>query len=167
MIEAGVPVVPGTQENLSGADEAVEACRRIGFPVMLKASQGGGGKGMRLAQSEDEVREAFVAARSEAVASFGDGTIYIERFVEEPHHIEFQILGDTHGNVIHLCDRECSVQRRHQKIVEESPSPFLTPELRERMGADAVAAARAVGYVGAQARSSFWWTSTATTIFWR
>ncbi len=149
MIEAGVPVVPGTQENLSGADEAVEACRRIGFPVMLKASQGGGGKGMRLARSEDEVREAFVAARSEAVASFGDGTIYIERFVEEPHHIEFQILGDTHGNVIHLCDRECSVQRRHQKIVEESPSPFLTPELRERMGADAVAAARAVGYVGA------------------
>lgn len=134
---------------------------------MLKASQGGGGKGMRLARSEDEVREAFVAARSEAVASFGDGTIYIERFVEEPHHIEFQILGDTHGNVIHLCDRECSVQRRHQKIVEESPSPFLTPELRERMGADAVAAARAVGYVGAQARSSFWWTSTATTIFWR
>ncbi len=104
---------------------------------------------MRLARSEDEVREAFVAARSEAVASFGDGTIYIERFVEEPHHIEFQILGDTHGNVIHLCDRECSVQRRHQKIVEESPSPFLTPELRERMGADAVAAARAVGYVGA------------------
>ena len=127
MIEAGVPVVPGTQENLSGADEA---CRRIGFPVMLKASQGGGGKGMRLARSEDEVREAFVAARSEAVASFGDGTIYIERFVEEPHHIEFQILGDTHGNVIHLCDRECSVQRRHQKIVEESPSPFLTPELQ-------------------------------------
>lgn len=98
--------------------------RRIGFPVMLKASQGGGGKGMRLARSEDEVREAFVAARSEAVASFGDGTIYIERFVEEPHHIEFQILGDTHGNVIHLCDRECSVQRRHQKIVEESPSRF-------------------------------------------
>lgn len=124
------------------------ACRRIGFPVMLKASQGGGGKGMRLARSEDEVREAFVGGTaSEAVASFGDGTIYIERFVEEPHHIEFQILGDTHGNVIHLCDRECSVQRRHQKIVEESPSPFLTPELRERMGADAVAAARAVGYV--------------------
>lgn len=149
MIDAGVPVVPGTQENLRSENDALEVCRRIGFPVMLKASQGGGGKGMRLIRNEGEVRDAYLAARSEAKASFGDDTVYIERFVEEPHHIEFQILGDTHGNVIHLCDRECSVQRRHQKIVEESPSPFLTPELRERMGRDAVAAARAVGYVGA------------------
>lgn len=149
MIDAGVPVVPGTQENLRSESDALEVCRKIGFPIMLKASQGGGGKGMRLIRTEDEVRDAYRAARSEAKASFGDDTVYIERFVEEPHHIEFQILGDTHGNVIHLCDRECSVQRRHQKIVEESPSPFLTPELRERMGRDAVAAARAVGYVGA------------------
>ena len=149
MIEAGVPVVPGTQQNLVSADEAVEVCRRIGFPVMLKASQGGGGKGMRLVRREADVREAFEAARSEAMASFGDDTVYIERFVEEPHHIEFQILGDAHGNIVHLYDRECSVQRRHQKIVEESPSPFLTDELRQEMGKTAAAAARAVGYVGA------------------
>ena len=149
MIEAGVPVVPGTQNNLHSAEEAVEVCRKIGFPVMLKASQGGGGKGMRLIRTEAEVAEAYLAAKSEAMSSFGDDTVYIERFVENPHHIEFQILGDTSGNVIHLCERECSVQRRHQKIVEESPSPFVTPELRERMGKDAVAAARAVGYVGA------------------
>ena len=104
---------------------------------------------MRLIRNESEVEEAYLAAKSEALSSFGDDTVYVERFVEEPHHIEFQILGDMHGNVIHLCDRECSVQRRHQKIVEESPSPFVTPELRERMGRDAVAAATAVGYVGA------------------
>jgi len=149
MREAGVPVVPGTTENLNSSEEAIDVCNRIGYPVMLKASAGGGGKGMRLARRPEEVEEAFLAAKSEALASFGDDTVYIEKFVVHPHHIEFQILGDTHGNVIHLCDRECSVQRRHQKIVEESPSPFLTPELRERMGADAVAAARAVGYVGA------------------
>ena len=141
--------MPGTQQNLVSADEAVEVCRRIGFPVMLKASQGGGGKGMRLVRREADVREAFEAARSEAMASFGDDTVYIERFVEEPHHIEFQVLGDRFGRVIHLCERECSVQRRHQKIIEESPSPLMTAELRERMGRDAVAAARAVGYLGA------------------
>ena len=141
--------MPGTQQNLVSADEAVEVCRRIGFPVMLKASQGGGGKGMRLVRREADVREAFEAARSEAMASFGDDTVYIERFVKEPHHIEFQVLGDRFGHVIHLCERECSVQRRHQKIIEESPSPLMTAELRERMGRDAVAAARAVGYLGA------------------
>lgn len=149
MIDAGVPVVPGTRENLESVEDAREVCRKVGFPVMIKASQGGGGKGMRLIRNESEVEEAYLAAKSEALSSFGDDTVYVERFVEEPHHIEFQILGDTHGNVIHLCDRECSVQRRHQKIVEESPSPFVTPELRERMGRDAVAAATAVGYVGA------------------
>lgn len=149
MINAGVPVVPGTRENLESVEDAREVCRKVGFPVMIKASQGGGGKGMRLIRSESEVEEAYLAAKSEALSSFGDDTVYVERFVEEPHHIEFQILGDTYGNVIHLCERECSVQRRHQKIVEESPSPFVTPELRERMGRDAVAAASAVGYVGA------------------
>ncbi len=149
MIEAGVPVVPGTQEQLKTPEEAVEVCKQIGFPVMLKASMGGGGKGMRLIHREEDVVEMYMAAKSEAMSSFGDDTVYIEKFVEEPHHIEFQILGDTHGNVVHLFERECSVQRRHQKIVEESPSPFLNPELRARMGEKAVAAAKAVGYVGA------------------
>lgn len=149
MIKAGVPVVPGTQENLESVEEAVRICKEIGFPVMVKASMGGGGKGMRLIHNEKEVEEAYTTAKSEAMSSFGDDTVYLEKFVEEPHHIEFQILGDKHGNVIHLCERECSVQRRHQKIVEESPSPFITPELRKEMGEKAVAAARAVGYEGA------------------
>lgn len=149
MIAAGVPVVPGTEQPLKSWEEAVEICNRIGYPVMLKASMGGGGKGMRLIHSEDEVREAYDTARSESLSSFGDDTVYLEKFVEEPHHIEFQILGDNHGNVIHLFDRECSVQRRNQKIVEESPSPFVTPELRKEMGEKAVAAAKAVGYSGA------------------
>lgn len=149
MIEAGVPVVPGTQKGLQSVEEALEVCKQIGFPVMLKASMGGGGKGIRLVHSEEEVKEAYLNAKSESLSSFGDDTVYIEKFVEEPHHIEFQVLGDTHGNVIHLCERECSVQRRNQKIVEESPSPFVTPELRAEMGAAAVAAAKAVDYVGA------------------
>lgn len=149
MIAAGVPVVPGTEQPLTGADEARRLCDEIGYPVMLKASMGGGGKGMRLIHGPEGVAEAYNTARSEAMSSFGDATVYLEKFVEEPHHIEFQILGDNHGNVVHLFDRECSVQRRHQKIVEESPSPFLTPELRAEMGAKAVAAARAVNYSGA------------------
>lgn len=149
MTEAGVPVVPGTHENLKSVEEARELCNQIGYPVMLKASMGGGGKGMRLIHDESEVEEAYTTARSESLSSFGDDTVYLEKFVEEPHHIEFQILGDTFGNVIHLYERECSVQRRNQKIVEESPSPFVTPELRREMGEKAVAAARAVGYVGA------------------
>jgi len=149
MIAAGVPVVPGTQDNLTSLEEAVTICKQIGFPVMLKASMGGGGKGMRLIHKEEEVEEAYLTAKSEALSSFGDDTVYLEKFVEEPHHIEFQILGDTHGNVIHLCERECSVQRRHQKIVEESPSPFITDELRKEMGENAVAAAKAVNYIGA------------------
>lgn len=149
MIAAGVPVVPGTEQPLQSAEEAIRKCNEIGYPVMLKASMGGGGKGMRLIHKEDEVVEAYNTARSESMSSFGDDTVYLEKFVEEPHHIEFQILGDNHGNVIHLFDRECSVQRRNQKIVEESPSPFLTPELRKEMGEKAVAAAKAVNYSGA------------------
>ena len=141
MIAAGVPVVPGTEQPLQSGEEAVRICKEIGFPVMLKASMGGGGKGMRLIHCEDEVLEAYNTARSESMSSFGDDTVYLEKFVEEPHHIEFQILGDNHGNVIHLFDRECSVQRRHQKIVEESPSPFLAPELRKEMGQRAGGAA--------------------------
>ena len=149
MIEAGVPVVPGTEEPLKSAEEAVKVAKEIGFPVMLKASMGGGGKGMRLITKEEDVVEMYNAARSEAMSGFGDDTVYIEKFVEEPHHIEFQILGDTQGNVVHLFDRECSVQRRNQKIVEESPSPFIDDKLRKEMGEKAVAAAKAVGYVGA------------------
>lgn len=118
----------GTEQPLQSAEEAVRICNEIGYPVMLKASMGGGGKGMRLIHNESEVVEAYNTARSESMSSFGDDTVYLEKFVEEPHHIEFQILGDNHGNVIHLFDRECSVQRRNQKVVEESPSPFLTPE---------------------------------------
>ena len=149
MIEAGVPVVPGLQKPLEGDEEAIRSCREIGFPVMLKASMGGGGKGMRIIYKEEDVVEAYNAARMESLASFGDDTVYVEKLVEEPHHIEFQILGDSYGNVIHLCERECSVQRRNQKIVEECPSPFMTEELRREMGEKAVAAAKAVGYVGA------------------
>ncbi len=149
MIQAGVPVVPGTEKGLNSVEEAIEVSRQIGFPVMLKASMGGGGKGIRLIQSESEVKDAYLNAKSESLSSFGDDTVYIEKFVEEPHHIEFQVLGDTHGNIIHLCERECSIQRRNQKIVEESPSPFMTPELRREMGEKAVMAAQAVGYVGA------------------
>ena len=137
------------QEPLQSAEEALRVCEEIGFPVMLKASMGGGGKGMRLIHEKGEVVEAYHTARSESLSSFGDDTVYIEKFVEEPHHIEFQILGDNHGNVIHLFDRECSVQRRNQKIVEESPSPFLTADLRKEMGEKAVAAAKAVHYSGA------------------
>ena len=149
MIEAGVPVVPGTSEMLPSAEEAVRICSEIGYPVMIKASMGGGGKGMRVARSAEEVPLMYEAARSEAISSFGDGTVYIEKFVESPHHIEIQILGDKYGNVVHLFDRECSVQRRHQKIVEESPSPFISEATRKAMGEAAVAAAKHVGYVGA------------------
>lgn len=148
MIAAGVPVVPGIERKLESIAEAEEICSQIGFPVILKAALGGG-KGMRLIKSKEDVGEAYITARSEALASFGDETVYIEKYIEEPHHIEFQILGDTYGNIIHLYDRECSIQRRHQKVVEESPSPFLTPELRKRMGETAVMAAKAVKYVGA------------------
>ena len=149
MMDAGVPVVPGGKEAVHEVEEARLVAEKIGYPVMLKASMGGGGKGMRLIHSVEEVKEAYTTAKSESLSSFGDDTVYLEKFVEEPHHIEFQILGDKHGNVIHLCERECSVQRRNQKIVEETPSVFVTPELRKDMGEKAVAAAKAVNYIGA------------------
>lgn len=149
MINSGVPVVPGTKENLTSDEKALEVIKEIGLPVMIKASAGGGGKGMRLVKKEEEIIEALRAAKSEAITAFGDDAVYIEKYIESPHHIEFQILGDQHGNVIHLCERECSVQRRHQKVVEETPSPLMTPELRDEMGNKAVAAAKAVNYEGA------------------
>lgn len=149
MIAAGVPVVPGTQEALKDADEAVKVAMQIGLPVMLKASAGGGGKGIRLVWKKEEIADAFNTAQSEAISSFNDGTIYIEKFIETPHHIEFQVLADQHGNCVHLFERECSIQRRNQKVVEESPSPLMTPEVRKKMGEIAVRAAKAVNYEGA------------------
>jgi acetyl-CoA carboxylase, biotin carboxylase subunit len=149
MIKAGVPVVPGTTEPIVDENEAIKVIREIGLPVMIKASAGGGGKGMRLVKEESQVLNSIRAARSEALSAFGNDSVYIEKYIESPHHIEFQILADNHGNMIHLFERECSVQRRHQKVVEETPSPLLTPKVREEMGKAAVAAAQAAAYSGA------------------
>lgn len=149
MIEAGVPVVPGTTESIKTEKEAIEVIKQIGLPVMAKAAAGGGGKGMRLITEEKDIVSLVRAARSEAKSSFGNDSIYIEKYISSPHHIEFQVIGDSHGNFLHLFERECSVQRRHQKMIEETPSPLLTPELREKMGKYAVEAARAVNYEGA------------------
>ena len=148
MRASGVPVVPGT-DALAGVDEAVAAAAGIGYPVLIKASAGGGGIGMRVARDERELRDGVDSARSTAARAFGNDTIFLERYVDDPRHIEIQVLADTHGNVIHLGERECSVQRRHQKIIEESPSPVIDSERRARMGEAAVKAARAVGYVNA------------------
>ena len=149
MMAAGVPIVPGGTEPLADAGAARAAAREIGYPVMLKASAGGGGKGMRLVRKEEELEAAFRGASSEAGASFNDPSVYIERFVERPRHVEIQILGDRHGRVVSLGERECSLQRRHQKVVEEAPSPVVDPDLRRRMGEAAVRAAETVSYVGA------------------
>lgn len=149
MLAANVPVVPGTTEALTDMKSAIKTIEDIGLPVMVKASSGGGGKGMRLVKKKSEIESSINAAKSEAMAAFGDDTIYVEKYIDSPHHIEFQILADSHGNAVHLFERECSVQRRHQKVVEETPSPIMTPEVREEMGKHAVAAALAVDYVGA------------------
>ncbi|MDQ1156117.1 propionyl-CoA carboxylase alpha chain [Sphingomonas sp. SORGH_AS 950] len=146
---AGVNVVPGYLGEIADTEEAVRIATDIGFPVMMKASAGGGGKGMRLAWSEADVREGFEATKREGLASFGDDRVFIEKFIESPRHIEIQVLGDQHGNIVYLGERECSVQRRHQKVVEEAPSPFVTPAMRRAMGEQAVALARAVGYYSA------------------
>ena len=146
---AGVNVVPGFLGEIADTDHAVTIAGGIGYPVMMKASAGGGGKGMRLAWSETDVREGFEATRREGLASFGDDRVFIEKFIEQPRHIEIQLLGDQHGTILYLHERECSIQRRHQKVVEEAPSPFVSPEMRKRMGEQAVALARAVGYFSA------------------
>jgi len=146
---AGVNVVPGFLGDIATTDDAVRIAGEIGYPVMMKASAGGGGKGMRLAWSETDVREGFEATKREGLASFGDDRVFIEKFIESPRHIEIQVMGDQHGNIVYLAERECSVQRRHQKVVEEAPSPFVTPEMRKAMGEQAVALARAVGYYSA------------------
>jgi len=148
-IEAGVPVVPGTTEALRFYEDAKETAARFGFPVMLKASAGGGGKGMRLVIDESELKSALENAQSEALASFGDDAVYIEKAIVRPRHIEIQVFSDNHGNHVHLGERECSIQRRHQKVIEEAPSPINSAELRAEMGACAVKVAKAVNYVGA------------------
>jgi acetyl-CoA carboxylase, biotin carboxylase subunit len=149
MTEVGVPVVPGTPGPVEDVDEALEFARSVGFPVIIKAAAGGGGKGMRVARDPDDFARSFQLARSEALSAFGNGDVYVERYLARPRHIEFQILGDKHGTVIHLGERDCSVQRRHQKLIEEAPSPAVTPDLRQRMGDDAVRGAKAIDYVGA------------------
>jgi propionyl-CoA carboxylase alpha chain len=146
---AGVNVVPGFVGEIEDTEHAVRISEEIGYPVMMKASAGGGGKGMRLAYSEQDVREGFEATKREGLNSFGDDRVFIEKFILNPRHIEIQILGDQHGNILYLNERECSIQRRHQKVVEEAPSPFVTPKMRESMGEQCVALARAVGYYSA------------------
>jgi len=148
-IDAGVPVVPGTTEPLTSYEDARETAASFGYPVMLKASAGGGGKGMRLVSGESELRSALENSQSEALASFGDDAVYVEKAIVRPRHIEIQVFSDTHGNHVHLGERECSIQRRHQKVIEEAPSPIDSAQLREEMGACAVKVAAAVGYVGA------------------
>lgn len=149
MMAADVPVVPGTSDPIKNLEEAVDIVREVGLPVMVKASAGGGGKGMRLIKNDEDIVSSVSAAKSEAKAAFGNDAVYIEKYIDSPHHIEFQILADKHGNCIHLFERECSVQRRHQKVVEETPSPIMTPEVRAEMGKHAVAAAKAVDYASA------------------
>ncbi|HMQ89546.1 MAG: acetyl-CoA carboxylase biotin carboxylase subunit [Lewinellaceae bacterium] len=148
MIKAGVPVIPGSEGLLRDLKTGLRIAKEIGYPVILKATAGGGGKGMRIVWEEKEFETAWEVARKEAKAAFGNDGIYIEKFIEEPRHIEFQIVGDQKGKVIHLSERDCSIQRRHQKLVEECPSPFMTPELREEMGAAAVKAGEAINYEG-------------------
>jgi acetyl-CoA carboxylase biotin carboxylase subunit len=149
MAAANVPMVPGNAQGLKSAEEAEELAEKIGYPIMLKAAAGGGGKGMRLVKSKDELRSALEAASSEAQRSFGDGEVYLEKFIVNPRHIEMQIFADEHGNTVWLGERECSVQRRHQKVLEESPSPIVDPDMRRRMGEVAVRAAQACNYTNA------------------
>lgn len=149
MMAAGVPCVPGSDGAVESAAEALEFAKEVGFPVLIKASAGGGGKGMRVAQDEGELEHNFTAAKTEAAAAFGNDTVYIEKYLSRPRHIEFQVLADSHGNAVHLFERDCSIQRRHQKLLEEAPSPAMTPELRTRMGEAALKAVRAVDYVNA------------------
>lgn len=149
MINNGVPVVPGSDGVVDSYEDAAKISKDIGYPVILKAVAGGGGRGMRIVHEEAKLKQAFSTCRSEAESAFGNPAVYIEKFVQDPHHVEIQILGDQHGNAIHLGERDCSLQRRHQKILEESPSPLMTPKLREKMGEAAVHAAHSVDYEGA------------------
>ncbi len=149
MKAAGVPILPGSSEPIESADEAIKLAKEIGFPVIIKAAAGGGGRGMRIVRAEEELASNLEMAQQEALAAFKNGSVYIERYIERPRHIEIQVLADEHGNVIHLGERECTIQRRHQTLLEESPSPVITPEQRERMGAVAVKACKEIGYTSA------------------
>jgi len=149
MKKAGVPVIPGASKGIDNVDEAAKMAELIGYPVIIKASAGGGGIGMRTVYEEDELLRAIESTRSVAASAFGDSTVYVEKYVEEPRHIELQILADEHGNTIHVADRECSIQRRHQKLIEEAPSPIMTDELRLEMGETAIKAAESIGYTNA------------------
>ena len=147
--EAGVPTVPGSPGTIEDPDEALAFAQEIGFPVIIKATAGGGGKGMRIAQDAEQFTQSFGLAQNEALASFGNGSVYVEKYLTQPRHVEIQVMGDCTGRVVHLGERDCSVQRRHQKLIEESPSPALTPILRDKMGQAAVALASNIGYIGA------------------
>ncbi|OGV47531.1 MAG: acetyl-CoA carboxylase biotin carboxylase subunit [Lentisphaerae bacterium GWF2_44_16] len=149
MIKAGVPVTPGSDGLISNEEEALKTAHKLRFPVIIKASAGGGGRGMRIAHNDASLLQGFYAAKSEAEKAFGNGDVYIEKYIENPRHIEFQILADSYGNIVHLGERDCSIQRRHQKLIEEAPSPALSPQLRKKMGAAAIRAAKAVNYTNA------------------
>ncbi|HXF43267.1 MAG TPA: acetyl-CoA carboxylase biotin carboxylase subunit [Pyrinomonadaceae bacterium] len=149
MQQAGVPILPGSPDPIESPEEAAEIAKKIGYPVIIKAAAGGGGRGMRIVKEEAELRSNLETAQAEALAAFKNASVYIERYVERPRHIEIQVLADEHGNCIHLGERECSIQRRHQKLLEEAPSPVVTPELREKMGSVAVKACREIGYSSA------------------
>ncbi|CAD6491100.1 MAG: Pyruvate carboxylase subunit A [Candidatus Argoarchaeum ethanivorans] len=147
MQKAGIPVIPGTEERIENVEHAISAAEEIGYPVIVKSSAGGGGIGMKVVKETSEIEQTIESTQSVARSVFGDETVFIEKYLEEPRHIEFQILADSHDNIVHLCDRECSIQRRHQKLIEEAPSPAMTVELRERMGASAIKAAKVIDYV--------------------
>ncbi len=149
MIEAGVQVIPGWNQNIDSVEESKEIAAKLGYPVIVKAALGGGGKGMRVAMCEAELENAYLTARKEAGAAFGDDTVYMEHFIEHPRHVEVQILADSYGNVVHLGERDCSIQRNHQKFIEEAPCKAISEELRKQMGAQAVKAAKAVNYTNA------------------
>jgi len=148
-LKYNIPMVPGTEEAITDIEEAKRRAVEVGFPILIKAAAGGGGKGMRIVDSAADFEEQMALAVSEATSAFGDGSVFIERYVSSPRHIEIQVLGDTHGNILHLFERDCSVQRRHQKVIEEAPSSVLTPEIRQQMGKCAVDVARSVNYTGA------------------
>src|SRR3982750_2690146 len=149
MSKAGVPILPGSPDPIEDAAEAIKIAKEIGFPVIIKAAAGGGGRGMRIVRREEDLADNLELAQTEALAAFKNGSVYIERYIERPRHIEIQVLADEHGNCIHLGERECTIQRRHQKLLEEAPSPPITRELRKRMGAVAVDACKEIGYTSA------------------
>ena len=166
MIQAGVPVIPGSPGALTDAKEAAACAKKIGYPVMIKAAAGGGGRGIRKVNSKEEIGNAFAAAKSESEAAFGDGTLYMEKCIENARHIEIQVLADEFGSAVYLFERECSLQRRNQKMMEEAPSPFVDETMREAMGQAAVRAVQEATSTKTRAPSSFWWIKRRTIILW-